>query len=190
MVQPQQNQKAAQNEQHNAPRTNIGVEHRRAPSREVLVKPTREPHKTARGDQFGQIVERTLPADIFRLGSGVQFRHIDPVGGDVMRSSAESNDCKDRDRYREERRQVKGQGRSAEQYAAQKLRRNDEELLCLEQFQKGTPQKLDCPRPHNQGGPERDLGVRNTQILEHHSRNHVQHDERQAHRKIERRDPA
>ena len=61
-------------------------------------------NRTARGDQFRKVVERTLPADILRLILRREFRHVDAVGRDVVRGAAERNDGKDGDRNGEERR--------------------------------------------------------------------------------------
>ena len=190
MVGPQSHERGAQDHQHNRPRTNISVERRRTVRREALVEPTRQPHQAARGHQFGQVVERSLPPDILRLIRRRKFSHIDPVGGDIMRGTAESNHGKDRDRDGEERREVKRQSRDTEQYTAQQLGRDDPELLRTIQLQKRTPQEFDSPRPHDQGRPERNLGVRDAEVLEQYGRYHVQDYERQAHREIKCGDPA
>lgn len=189
VVSPQSHERGAQDHQHNRPRTNVSVERRRAIRREALVEPACQPHKTARGDQFGQVVERSLPTDILRLIRRREFRHIDPVGGDIVRGSAESNHGKDRDRDGEERRQVKRQSSDTEQHAAQQLGRNDPELLRAVKLQKRTPQELDRPRPHDKRRPERNLGVRDVQVLEQNRRDHVQNDERKPHREIQARNP-
>ena len=96
----------------------VGVERCGPRGAETLVEPACEPHQTARGDQFRQVIERSLPADILRLILRREFRHVDPVGRDIVRRAAEGHDCKDPDRDGEERRKVKRQGRKAEQYAA------------------------------------------------------------------------
>ena len=190
VVGPQSHERGAQDHQHNRPRTNVSVERRRAVRREALVEPPCQPHQAARSDQFGQVVERSLPTDILRLIFGREFSHIDAVGRDVVRGSAESNHGKDRNRDGKERRQVKRQSSDTEQHAAQQLGRNDPELLRAVQLQKRTPQEFDRPRPHNQRGPERNLGVRDAEVLEQDRRDHVQNDERKAHREIKRGDPA
>ena len=104
MVKAQSDERAAQDQQNDRPRTHRGVVRRRAVGRETLVKPPREPHQTARGDQFRKVVERTLPADILRLILRREFRHVDSVGRDVVRRPAEGNDRKDSNTDREEQR--------------------------------------------------------------------------------------
>ena len=84
-----------------------------------------------------------------------------------------ANDGKDGDRNGEERRSVKRQSSKAEQYAAQELRRDDEEFFGAENFQEGAPQEFDRPRPHDQRRPERDPGAENPHILEHDGRDHA-----------------
>lgn len=107
-----------------------------------------------------------------------------------MRRPAEGNDRKDSNTDREEQRKVKRQGRDAEQNAAQQLAPHDPELLRPVKLQKRAPQKLDRPWPHDQRRPERNLRVRDAQVLEQDRRDHVQNHKRQAHRKIQTRDPA
>ena len=187
---PGGDQQDPQNGEHDAPgpaRCGFGVRPRGG---EPFEEPSREPDEAARGDQLGEVVERPLDADVLRLVARREFGHVDAVGRDVVCGAAEGHDGQNRDHDREERRQVKCQSRNAEQYAAQKLSRNHEELLAAEKLQKRTPQKLDSPRPHDKRRPERYLRIRDTQILVHNRRNHVQHHERQAHRKIKRRYPA
>lgn len=190
VVGPQSHERGAQDHQHHRPRANRSVERRRAVRREALVEPTRQPHEAACGDQFGQVIERSLPPDILRLSRRREFRHVDTIGRDVVRGTAECHNGKDCDRDGEERRHVKRQSRDTEQHAAQQLGRNDPEFFRAVQLQKRTPQKLDRPRPHDQRCPERNLGVRNPEVLEQNRRDHVQNNERQAHSKIQTRDPA
>ena len=189
VVGPQSDERAAQDDKHHRPRTHVSVKRRRALRREALVEPAREPHKSARGKQFGQIVERPLPTDILRLILRREFSHVDPVGRDVVRGAAESHHREQRDRNGEERRQVQRQGRQAEQHTAEKLRRDDPEFLRAVELQKRTPKKLDRPRPHDQRRPESDPSVRDAQVLEQNRRDHVQNDERQPHREIQARNP-
>ena len=104
MVKAQSDERDAQEQQNDRPRTHRGVVRRRAVGRETLVKPPRKPHQTARGDKFRKVVESPLPADILRLILRREFRHVDAVGRDVVRGAAERNDGKDGDRNGEERR--------------------------------------------------------------------------------------
>ena len=104
MVKAQSDERAAQDQQNDRPRTHRGVVRRRAVGRATHVKPPREPQQTARVDQLRKVVERTLPADILRLILRREFRHVDAVGRDVVRGAAERNDGKDGDRNGEERR--------------------------------------------------------------------------------------
>ena len=68
MVKAQSDERDAQEQQNDRPRTHRGVVTKTRPSAaETLVKPPRKPHQTARGDQFRKVVERTLPADVLRL---------------------------------------------------------------------------------------------------------------------------
>ena len=117
MVKAQSDERGAQEQQNDRPRTNRGVVRRRADGREAVAKP----HQTAWGNQFRKIVERTLPADVFSLGRRRKLRHLDPVGRDVVRSTAEGNNGKDNNTDREEQRKLKRKGRCAEQNTAQHL---------------------------------------------------------------------
>ena len=189
VVGPQSDERTAQDDKHRRPRTHVSAERRRTLRREALVEPPRQPHEAARGDKFGKVVECPLPTDILRLILRREFSHIDPVGRDVVRGTAESNRREQRDRNGEERRQVQRQGRQAEQHTAEKLRRDDPEFLRTVELQKRTPKKLDRPRPHDQRRPESNPGIRDAEVLEQHCRDHVQNDERQAHGKVQARDP-
>jgi len=115
------------------------------------------------------------------------------LGGDgAEKIVTELNDIAHREdphRDGEEMGHMQRQRSKAEQHAAQELRRDDEEFFGAENFQEGAPQEFDRPRPHDQRRPERDPGVGNPHILEHDGRDHVQHDERKPHRKIDRRHP-
>ena len=135
MVKAQSDERDAQEQQNDRPRTHRGVVRRRAVGRETLVKPPRKPHQTAWGNQFRKIVERTLPADVFSLGRRRKLRHLDPVGRDVVRSTAEGNNGKDNNTDREEQRKLKRKGRCAEQNTAQHLAPDAPELLRPVQLQ-------------------------------------------------------
>ena len=189
MVKAQSDERAAQDQQNDRPRTDISVERCGPRGAETLVKPPRKPHQTARGDQFRKVVERSLPADILRLILRREFRHVDAVGRNVVRRPAEGNDRKDSNTDREEQRKLKRQGRDAEQNAAQQLAPHDPELLRPVKLQKRAPQKLDRPWPHDQRGPERDLRIRDPQVLVQNRRNHVQNHKRKTHRKVQTRNP-
>ena len=189
VVNTQQDEQAAKDRQHHRPRLHIGIEGRRPGIAETLAEPAREPDQAARGDQFRKVVERPLPADIPRLILGRELRHVNAVGRDVVRGAAEGHHREDPYRDGEEMGHMQRQRSKAEQHAAQELRRNDEEFFGAENFQEGAPQEFDRPRPHDQRRPERDPGVGNPHILEHDGRDHVQHDERKPHRKIDRRHP-
>ena len=104
MVKAQSDERDAQEQQNDRPRTYVGVECCCTHGAEAFVEKTCEPHQAARGDQFRKVVERTLPADILRLILRREFRHVDAVGRDVVRGAAERNDGKDGDRNGEERR--------------------------------------------------------------------------------------
>ena len=142
VVGPQSHERGAQDHQHHRPRANRSVERRRAVRREALVEPTRQPHEAACGDQFGQVIERSLPPDILRLSRRREFRHVDTIGRDVVRGTAECHNGKDCDRDGEERRHVKRQSRDTEQHAAQQLGRNDPEFFRAVQLQKGLHRNL------------------------------------------------
>ena len=101
MVKAQSDERGAQEQQNDRPRTNRGVVRRRADGREAVAEPPRKPHQTAWGNQFRKIVERTLPADVFSLGRRRKLRHLDPVGRDVVRSTAEGNNGKDNKHHEE-----------------------------------------------------------------------------------------
>ena len=85
MVKAQSDERGAQEQQNDRPRTNRGVVRRRADGREAVAEPPRKPHQTAWGNQFRKIVERTLPADVFSLGRRRKLRHLDPVGRDMKK---------------------------------------------------------------------------------------------------------
>ena len=104
MVKAQSDERDAQEQQNDRPRTDISVERCGPRGAETLVKPPRKPHQTARGDKFRKVIERSLPANVFRLILRREFRHVDAVGRDVVRGAAERNDGKDGDRNGEERR--------------------------------------------------------------------------------------
>ena len=189
MVNAQQDEEAAKNGKHHRPRTYVGVECCCTHGAEAFVEKTCEPHQAARGDQFRKVVERTLPADILRLILRREFRHVDAVGRDVVRGATEGHHREDPHRDGEEMGHMQRQRSKAEQHAAQELRRDDEEFFGAENFQEGAPQEFDRPRPHDKRCPERDLCVRDPQILEQNRRDHVQNHKRKAHRKVQTRNP-
>ena len=183
MVKTQSDERGAQEQQNDRPRTNRGVVRRRADGREAVAEPPRKPHQTAWGNQFRKIVERTLPADVFSLGRRRKLRHLDPVGRDVVHSTAEGNNGKDNNTDREEQRKLKRKGRCAEHRSASGSRRP---RTSSSGTTPGTaPQELDRPRPHDQRRPERYLSIRDPQLLVQNCRDHVQNDKRRTHRKVQ-----
>lgn len=139
--------------------------------------------------QFGDVVERSLPADIFGLVLLRELCHVESVEGDVMGGAAEGYHCKQSDADCEEAWQMQGEGDACEAGAADDLCRHDDHALAREKFQKRTPEELEGPGKHDDGCPECDLAVSDAESLEHQHAYHVEDYERQSHGEICRRNP-
>lgn len=70
MVKAQSDERDAQEQQNDRPRTDISVERCGPRGAETLVKPPRKPHQTARGDQFRKVVERPCQPMYFAWDAG------------------------------------------------------------------------------------------------------------------------
>ncbi len=163
--------------------------HPRMDYADMLDEIAREIDQPAGRRQFGYIIERALPADVFRLVVLAQHRHINAVGRHVVRRPAEGNHGKKGNRDGKEVGQLQRQCHQSEEDSGAELRQHHEELLRLEHFEERTPEGFDGPRKHDDRRPEGNLRIGDSQALEHKRRHHIQYDKRHTHCEVNGRDP-
>jgi hypothetical protein len=148
VVESQQYHDATTEEHHAHPCHDIGMMmggsqllsvHRLCVAREMSDEDTRQVDESARCRYLRNIIERSLPADIFRLVLGGQFAHIHTVGGDVVGGSAQGDNGEQGYRDGKEMREVQGDGDEAEDDARRYLGDDDEELLRAVELEEGAP---------------------------------------------------
>ncbi len=156
---------------------------------EHVDKVTRQVDQAAGCRQFGDVVECTLPADIFRLLGRRQLTHIHPVAGNIVGCATECHNRQEDYRHQEKMFHSQRQCHKTESHTGYNLCGNNIEFFGFKQFQKRAPQRFQCPWQENQRCPKGNQGILHTHTLKHQHSGHVQHHKWQTHCEIRRRHP-
>ena len=154
MIDSQKNHGYGKNQQDNHPGSFVGCQ-----QSGICIQFDKIPsqvHQTTCCQNLCYVIKSSLPTNKPCLVFIGQLTHIYSVAGDVVSSSAKSNNGQQRNGDTEKMGQVQRKSYQPESNSRNQLSYNHKKFLCPEKFQKRTPQWFQCPGQKNQRRPEGD----------------------------------
>ena len=115
----------------------------------------------------GQTIERTAHTDIEGLLVAVKFKHIEAVGGDVVRGTAESHQPEQGENPRQRGTDGQEESHASKGRANEHLHRPNPQALGAKHINYRAPEGLNHPRQIKPGDKEGGVGVVHAQAFEH-----------------------